>query len=142
MYDQQLVLRIGLVERVVPVTEDLSRTRRAVYRIADNLLNFWFRFVYRNRADIARGLGREVINRIVIPGLDDHMGEPWEEMCREFVRREAALGRLPVKVSRVGRWWNRDNSVEIDVVGLRGKDVVLRRRPQLTLPNQVVEPAA
>jgi hypothetical protein len=53
------------------------------------------------------------------------MGEPWEEMCRQFIRREGASGRLPVEVSRVGRWWNRDNSAEIDVVGLRGREVVL-----------------
>jgi len=119
------LLAIGLVERVVPVTEDPARTKRAVYRIADNFLNFWFRFVYRHRADIARGLGREIVDRVVIPRLSDYMGEPWEEMCREFIRREAALGRLPVEVSRVGRWWNRDNSVEIDIVGLRGNEVVL-----------------
>ena len=53
------------------------------------------------------------------------MGEPWEEMCRDYVRQEAIGGRLPVEVSRVGRWWNRDSSVEIDVVGLAGKQVVL-----------------
>jgi AAA+ ATPase superfamily predicted ATPase len=119
------LMAIGLVERVVPVTDDPTRTKRAMYRIADNFLSFWFRFVYRNRTAIARGLGLEVVDRVILPGLADHMGEPWEEMCREFIQREAILGRLPVEVSRVGRWWNRDNSVEIDVVGLRGKEVVL-----------------
>ena len=119
------LLAIGLVERVVPVTEDPLRTKRALYRIADNFLNFWFRFVYRNRPHIARGLGTEVVDRVILGGLDDYMGEPWKEQCRQFVRREAIFGRLPVEVSRVGRWWNRDNSVEIDVVGLRGQEVVL-----------------
>jgi AAA+ ATPase superfamily predicted ATPase len=119
------LLRLGLVERVVPVTEDPSRTKRATYRIVDNFLSFWFRFVYRHRSDIARGLGREIVDRAIAPSLQDYMGEPWEEMCRHFLRREAARGRLPVEVSTVGRWWNRDHSVEIDVVGLRAKEVVL-----------------
>lgn len=119
------LLSIGLVERTVPVTENPDRTKRAVYRIADNFLNFWFRFVYRHRSDIARGLGREVVDRVILPGLSDYMGEPWEEMCREFLRRRAAQGRLPMGVSTIGRWWTRDNSVEIDVVGLRGNKVVL-----------------
>jgi AAA+ ATPase superfamily predicted ATPase len=119
------LLAIGLVERVVPATEDSTHTRRALYRIADNFLNFWFRFIYRHRTDIARGLGRELVDRVIVPGLSDYMGEPWEEMCREFVRRQAIRGRLPVEVSLVGRWWNRDSSVEIDVVGLRGTEVVL-----------------
>lgn len=40
--DRQLdrIVRIGLVERVVPATDDPMRTRRAVYRIADNFLAF------------------------------------------------------------------------------------------------------
>jgi uncharacterized protein len=119
------LIAIGMVERVTPVTDDPSRSKRAVYRIADNFLSFWFRFIYRHRSEIARGLGREVLGRHVVPGLSDYMGEPWEEMCRDFVRQEAISGRLPVEVSRVGRWWNRDNSVEVDVVGLNGKEVVL-----------------
>lgn len=125
--DRQLdrLLRIGLIERVVPATEDPTRTRRAVYRIADNFLAFWFRFVYRRRADIARGLGREVVARAILPGLSDYMGEPWEEMGREHVRRLAARGGLPVRVSSIGRWWNADHSVEIDIVGVQGRTVVL-----------------
>jgi len=116
---------IGLVEREVPVTEDPTRTKRAVYRIADNFLAFWFRFVYRHRADIARGLGRQIVDRTILPGLSDYMGEPWEEMTRAFVRDRAARGALPVDVSTVGRWWTTDSSVEIDIVGLQGKQVVL-----------------
>lgn len=119
------LISLGLIERVVPVTEDPTKTKRAMYRIADNFLNFWFRFVYRHRADVARGLGREVVEQIIVPQLADYMGEPWEEMCREFLRRQAGRNRLPVKISSIGRWWNRDSSVEIDVVGLLNKEVVL-----------------
>lgn len=119
------LIQLGLVEREVPVTEDPTRSRRAVHRIADNFLRTWFRFVYRRRADITRGLGREVVDREILPRLNDHLGEPWEEMCRDFLRRSATRGELPVPVTSVGRWWNRDNSVEIDVVGVADRRVVL-----------------
>jgi len=119
------LLELGLVLREVPATEDPARSKRVIYRIGDNFLDFWFRFVFRRRADIARGLGREVVDRMILPRLNDHMGEIWEEMCRDFVRRRAAQGALPVPVSSVGRWWNRDKSVEVDVVGLDGRKVVL-----------------
>ena len=76
------LLSIGLIERQVPVTADPSRTKQVVYRIADNFLAFWFRFVYRHRADIARGLGSEIVRRVILPGLGDYLGEPWEELCR------------------------------------------------------------
>jgi AAA+ ATPase superfamily predicted ATPase len=116
---------LGLVERVTPVTEDPARTKRAVYRIADNFLAFWFRFVYPHRADVARGLGRRVVDDVILPALPDHMGEPWEEMARDFVRRLAARGELPVDLTAVGRWWNGGGSAEIDLVGLRGRTAVL-----------------
>jgi len=119
------LLKLGLVVREVPATEDPSRSKRVIYRIGDNFLDFWFRFVFRRRSDIARGQGRETVDRTILPGLNDHMGEVWEEMCRDFVRRRAAQGYLPVPVSSVGRWWNRDNSVEVDIVGLDGRTVVL-----------------
>lgn len=118
------LLGLGLVERVVPVTEDPTRTKRAVYRIADNFLNFWFRFVYRHRADIARGLGPDIVQQHILPRLSDYMGEPWEEMCREFIRRQVVRGDLDLNLSAIGRWWNRDNSVEIDLVGLSNKKAV------------------
>ena len=119
------LIELGLVVREVPVGERADRSKRVVYRIGDNFLSFWFRFVYRRRADIARGLGREIVDRTIVPRLGDYMGEPWEEICREFLRREAARGSLPVPVSTIGRWWNRDNSIEIDVVGLDDRKIVL-----------------
>jgi len=119
------LLELGLVIREVPVTEDPLRSKRVVYRVGDNFLDFWFRFVFRRRADIARGLGREVVDRMILPRMNHYMGEVWEEMCRELLRRQATQGALPVPVSRVGRWWNRNHSVEIDVVGLDDRKVVL-----------------
>ena len=53
------------------------------------------------------------------------MGDRWEEMTRAFIRDQASRRNLPVDVSSIGRWWNTDSSVEIDIVGLRGKTVVL-----------------
>ncbi len=116
---------LGLVERVVPITEDPTRTKRAVYRIADNFLNFWFRFIYRNRADIARGMGIQVVDRAILPNLSDHMGDTWEAMCRDYLRSEAGAGDFPVEVSAIGRWWNTHSSIEIDAVGVRGQKVAL-----------------
>lgn len=115
----------GLVEREVPVTEDPARTKQATYRVADNFLAFWFRFVYRARAEIARGLGREVVDRTILPALCDYLGAPWEKQCRSFLRDRAARGELPVKVSAIGRWWSRDAATEIDIVGTDEGRVVL-----------------
>jgi predicted DNA-binding transcriptional regulator AlpA len=50
------LIELRLVQRLVPVTEELSRTKRRVYRIADTYLAFWLGLVDRHRAEIDRVL--------------------------------------------------------------------------------------
>ena len=42
------------------------------------------------------------MDREILPRLSDHMGEPWEEMCRPFVRAFAAEGKLAVPAATRG----------------------------------------
>jgi len=116
--------RVGLVQREAPATEDPRRSKRAVShrrQPSPLLVSVCSSTARRRRSRAWPG----VVDRAIIPRLSDYMGEPWEEMCRDHVRRLAAGGALPVEVSTVGRWWNRDNSIEIDVVGLDDRKVVL-----------------
>lgn len=113
------LIELRLVERLVPVTEDPRRTRRRIYRIADNFLAFWLAVVEPYKAEIERGLGRSILP-VMMRALVDHMGGRWEEAFREHVRRLAEAGEPP-DVVRVGRFWADSPPVEIDAVALAGR---------------------
>ncbi len=113
---------LGLLERRVPALDEPSRTKRAIYRIADPYFAFWFRFIVSNRPQIARGLGRQLVNSLILPGIDDHMGSVFEEMAREHARRLVAAGDL--KAERVESWWSRDSRHELDLVGVTRRDSI------------------
>lgn len=115
------LIELRLVERMVPVTEDPRRSRRRLYRVADNFLAFWLRVVDRYRAEIERGLGRTILTALVAE-LDDHMGGAWEEAVRLHLRGMAAEGELGPDVVAVGRWWKETGVDEIDAVVLSGRE--------------------
>jgi len=116
------LIDLRLVERLVPVTEDPSRTRRRIYRIADNFLAFWLGFIEPLRGEIERGLGAGALP-VILQGLDDFMGPRFEEAFRMHLRRMARQGDLGEEVVAVGPYWTSGGPtpVEIDAVVLAGR---------------------
>jgi AAA+ ATPase superfamily predicted ATPase len=115
------LVELRLVERLVPITENPARTRRRVYRIADNFLAFWLGVLDRHGSAISRGLGEQILP-VLSEQLDDHMGDRWEDAFRQHLVRLASEGdRLGREIVAVGRWWQDAPPVEIDAVALSGR---------------------
>ena len=115
------LIELRLVERIVPVTEAGSRTRRRSYRLADNFLAFWLGIVEPYRAEIERGLGETILTPM-IEQLSDHMGGRYEEAFRAHLRRLATAGELARDdIVRIGAFWSERPAVEIDAVALAGR---------------------
>jgi AAA+ ATPase superfamily predicted ATPase len=110
---------LRLIERVQPVTET-GRTRRRIYRIADNFLAFYLNILTRYRTEIEVGLGPTVLP-VLLDSLDDHQGERWEAVFRQHVRRLAAGGEFGGRIVAVDPYWTADGHHEIDVVALAGR---------------------
>ena len=106
---------IGVVVRQVPPTEDPLRFRKGVYHIEDNFLNFWFRFVMPNRSKIEMRDTDDLLDSIM-EAISGYASRTFENISMEFLQEVAAEGRLGARFTRWGRWWDREN--EIDVMAL------------------------
>lgn len=125
------LLELRILERILPVTEQATRSRRRIYRIADNYLAFYLGPLMRFRAEIERGMGKAIIGPL-LSTLDGYMGLVYEEAFRNYLRREANAGRLGDDIVAVGSWWRDDGVSQLDAV-------VLAQREQTRVPVLVGE---
>ena len=100
-----------------------EKSKKGLYRIKDNFINFWFQFVYPNRSYIEMGHTDFVMARLEKNFIDNHVSFAYEQICQDKLWELSAEGKLPGVLERVGRWW--DNTHEIDVAGISEADDLL-----------------
>jgi uncharacterized protein len=93
-----------------------------MYEIADDYLAFWFA-VLRDDADLIDGGQGAAVRERTGGRWQSHVARVFEAAARDHARRMVATGAFPADTV-VGRWW-RDETAEIDVLGLAGDDPVL-----------------
>lgn len=93
-----------------------------LYEITDDYLAYWFA-VLRDDADLIDGGQGRAVQQRTLGRWQTHLGRVFEAAAREHAQRLVAAGTLPGDTV-IGRWW-KDETVEIDVVGLTGDQPVL-----------------
>lgn len=120
----KVLMDLDIIERDVPVTEkNLEKSKRGRYKIKDNFLSFWFKYVYPNGSYIEIGKGDTVVESLSKSFVESHVSEVYKQICLEKLWSLSTKGLFPDILERVGRWW--DNSHEIDAVGLSENDDLL-----------------
>lgn len=114
--------QLGLVEHLRPITAS-PRAKKGAYRVSDQFLRFHYRFIEPARSQLrTNALAASYLHDTVLPQLDHHASQSWEDICREHILHADG------EVQAVGRWWGQvpagsgrhTEEREIDVVGLDG----------------------
>ena len=109
------LIDLDILERETPVTEtNPGKSKMGQYRIKDNFLSFWFRFVYPEKSRLERSDTTYVMQKIKANFVDNHVAFVYESVCQSEMWGLVLQGRL--NINKIGRWWN--NKEEIDIVGL------------------------
>jgi AAA+ ATPase superfamily predicted ATPase len=113
-----------VIDKALPYSAD-PRPKLSRYTIADSYLRFWHRFIRPSIPAIERGRGDVVYQ---------HVRDSWQAYAGRAIEpivRGAILSLLPDErfgeAAFVGGFWNRDHSIEVDLVGGRdasGSDVI------------------
>ena len=97
---------LELIQRTAPINK-IGDTKKASYSINDNLLRFYFTYVYRNKGALQM-LGPEAFyDAYVAPTITGFISHRFEDICRDFFSLQAKSGKLP-GVRNIGSYYYDD----------------------------------
>jgi len=148
MHYLNILVDMDILERETPVTEkNHSRSKRVIYRIKDNYLNFWFKYVYPNRSFIEGGYSDSIADRIIDRLDEELVSYVYERIAQEYVAANwyDMTGRM---YGLVGKWW--DKREEIDIVAINENDNMIlfgeckyrNRKVDMKVYNNLVKKSA
>ena len=111
---------LGFVNKEIPFGESEKKSKKGLYRIADPLLRFHYRYVLPYRSLIELGNSQAILD-VFAKEKNGYVSQAWEELCRNYVSSRGVDG---VMFHMASRWWgsyfNEEKKqhlpVELDVV--------------------------
>ncbi len=88
------LLELDILSKNVPINR-LGDAKKVMYEINDNLMRFYFTYVYKNQSALQM-LGAEVFyDQYIAPTLTEYISRRFEELCRDYFSYLARQGKLP-----------------------------------------------
>lgn len=102
-----------------------ANVQRGLYRITDNYFRFWYAFVFPNISELESGDSKGVYEYTIKPEIENYTSYVFEDICKEYLRLKNKKGELPFYFSKIGRWWNKTDELDIMAVDHRNKKYIL-----------------
>lgn len=129
---ERLENEFGLITKVRPIFAK-PHSRSVKYRINDNFLNFWFRFIYKYRSAVEIG-NLDYVKEIIRRDYATYSGPILEKFFIEKMIEEK-------RFSTIGTYWEKGNQNEIDIVAINDLDKrvvvaeVKRKKESIHIPR-------
>ena len=108
------LIQLDIVEKLVPFgAEGKENAQKGLYRIKDNFLSFWFRFVFPNTSELMLEQVDSVYRQKVVPYLDEYMKEYFADVCTEFLKLMNLQRQLPAGFLWWDRWYGKNGTIDI-----------------------------
>lgn len=117
------LLTIRLVEKRVPCGE-AEKSKKTIYVLTDNFYRFWYHYIFSNKSYYEL-LGADSAAKEIAEDISDFMGLAFEQICTEYLIRQAKLRKLPFIPAEIGKWWGNNPSIkaqdDVDILALNKK---------------------
>lgn len=110
------LMEIEMVEKVYNEdTEGRDNARKGIYKLSNDLVSFWFRFVFPHLSMLEIMSEEEFYDKYIEPELNNFMGSAFKRVCREYMVLLSQTDKFPEAVSQFGSWSGKVG--DIDIIG-------------------------
>lgn len=113
------LLELGILCREFPVDANIkeqANTQRGLYKVTDNFFSFWYAFVFPNISELEAGDAEGIYKYVVKPELERFTSYAFETVCQQYLRKQNRKNKLPFYFTKIGRWWNKTDEIDIMAV--------------------------
>jgi len=119
------LINLDILEREVPVTEyNPEKSKKGLYKIKDNFMVFWFKFIFPNLNYIESGHDELAMKKIRTNLVNMHIAYVYEDICTEKMWQLNADNIWNFHFDKVGRWWDNDTEIDIVAIDTTGNDII------------------
>lgn len=122
------LLELGILCREFSVDasiKDQANTSRGLYQVTDNFFRFWYSFVFPNLSELEAGDAKGIYQYVVEPELERYTSYIFENVCQQYLRRQNRKQQLPFYFTKIGRWWNKTDEIDIMAVDYQKANLLL-----------------
>lgn len=103
-----------IIQKVVSFeTGGWENAKKGIYRIKDNYVNFWFRFIYPHLSDLYMMSAEEFYDTHIAEGLETYLGRYFVEVCMEYLGLLNIMNKLPMQIAKMGTWIGKEGNIDI-----------------------------
>ncbi len=119
------LINLDILEREVPITEENpEKSKKGLYKIKDNFMIFWFRFIFPNINYIESRHKELAMKKIRTNLVDSHIAYVYEDICIEKMWGLNAENTWDFNFDKVGRWWSNNTEIDIVAIDKDGNDII------------------
>ena len=108
------LMEFDVIEKVSSFeTGGWENAKKGVYRIKDNYVSFWFRFLYPHLSDLYLLRPEEFYERHIEGELEEYLSRYFVQVCAEYMELLNVVGRLPIGLHKMGTWVGKQGNIDI-----------------------------
>ncbi|MBQ8592332.1 MAG: ATP-binding protein [Lachnospiraceae bacterium] len=108
------LMELEIVEKVFSYdTAGKENTLKGIYRIKNNFVNFYFRYIYPNASKLDLMTEEAFYDAYIAPTFATYVAQYFQGVCMEYMEEQNKADNLPLEYNKSGEWVGKVGTIDI-----------------------------